>query len=90
MEHDVRAATAHARYLAESYTGHLAEGAFRRPSRGRQRAHPLQGRWLLPRRWDAWLAATLFGLPDGEQPGSAHYQALQGLFPGRGRLRPGA
>ena len=84
VEHDVRAATAHARYLAESYTGHLAEGAFRRPSRGRQQAHPLQGRWLLPRRWDAWLAATLFGLPDGEQPGSAHYQALQGLFPAEG------
>jgi hypothetical protein len=42
----------------------------------------MQGRWLLPRKWDAWLAATLFGLPDGEQPGAGHYQALEGLFPG--------
>jgi len=83
VEHDVRAATAQARYLAESYTGHLADGAFRR-RRGRQRGHPMQGRWLLPRKWDAWLAATLFGLPDGEQPGRHHYQALQGLFPGEG------
>jgi hypothetical protein len=82
VEHDVRAATAQARYLAESYTGHLAEGAFRRERRGRQRGHPMLGRWLLPRKWDAWLAATLFGLPDGEQPGAEHYRALQGLFPG--------
>jgi hypothetical protein len=84
VEHDVRAATAQARYLAESYTGHLAEGAFRRDRRSRQRAHPMHGRWLLPRKWDAWLAATLFGLPDGEQPATVHYQALQGLFPGEG------
>jgi hypothetical protein len=84
VEHHVRAATAHARYLAESYTGHLAEGAFRRQRRGRNRGHPMLGRWLLPRKWDAWLAATLFGLSDGEQPTLEHYQALQGLFPGEG------
>jgi len=80
VEHDVRAATAQARYLAESYAGHLAEGAFSRRRGGRERGHPMQGRWLLPRKWDAWLAASLYGVPDGEQPGRHHYQALLELF----------
>ncbi|MQA08646.1 MAG: hypothetical protein GEU98_08855 [Pseudonocardiaceae bacterium] len=84
VEHHVRAATAHARFLAENYTSHLSEGAFRRQRRGRKSPHPMQGRWLLPRKWDAWLAATLFNIPDGEQPRREHYKALQGLFPDEG------
>ncbi|MEV0246002.1 hypothetical protein AB0H76_05360 [Nocardia sp. NPDC050712] len=84
VEHEVRAATAQARFLAETYTGHLAEGAFRRAQRGRNPGHPLFGRWLLPRRWDARLVATLFGIPEGVAPLPAHYAMLQGLFPGEG------
>lgn len=84
VEHTVRAATAQARYLAENYTGHLSEGEFRRHRRGRKNGHPMLERWLLPRKWDGWLAATLFGLADGEQPQRVHYEALQGLFPDEG------
>ncbi|WP_228542614.1 hypothetical protein [Nocardia sp. XZ_19_369] len=81
VEHQVRAATAQARFLAETYTGHLSEGAFRRQERGRNPGHPMFGRWLLPRRWDARLAATLFGIPDDVKPTPEHYEMLQGLFP---------
>lgn len=84
VEHQVRAATAQARFLAETYTGHLAEGAFRRSQRGRNPGHPLFGRWLLPRRWDSRLAATLFGIPDDVKLAPEHFEMLQGLFPGEG------
>lgn len=80
IERRVRAAVSLARYLAESYTHHLAEGHFQRGSR--QAGHPLFGRWLLPRRWDAWLAAALFDLPDGHLPHPDHFDALAALFPG--------
>lgn len=79
VEHQVRAAIAQARFLAENYTSHLAEGAFRRIRRSRG-SHPMAGRWLLPRKWDGWLAATLFGVPDGQPPEREHYQMLQALF----------
>jgi hypothetical protein len=81
IEGRVHAALAQARYLAEQYNRHLAAGHFRRGRTGKTPGHPLFGRWLLPRRWDAWLAATLFNLPDGQDPAANHYEALQALFP---------
>jgi hypothetical protein len=81
IEGRVQAALAQARYLAENYNRHLAAGHFRRSRNGRSPGHPMFGRWLLPRRWDAWLAAILFNLPDGQQPSDAHYKALQAVFP---------
>ncbi|SDY77343.1 hypothetical protein SAMN05216215_1034103 [Saccharopolyspora shandongensis] len=82
VEGRTRAAVSLARYLAESYTQHLASGHFRRPRTDRTAGHPLFGRWLLPRRWDSWLAATLFNLPADEPPHSDHFAALHALFPG--------
>lgn len=76
VEGRTRAAVSLARYLAESYTQHLASGHFRRPRRS------LFGRWLLPRRWDSWLAATLFNLPDQQIPHPDHFDTLRALFPG--------
>jgi hypothetical protein len=81
IEGRVHAALTQARYLAEKYNRHLAAGHFRLGRNGQTPGHPLFGRWLLPRRWDAWLAATMFNLPDGEEPSQNHYQALQTLFP---------
>jgi hypothetical protein len=81
IEGRVHAALTQARYLAEQYNRHLAAGHFRRGRNGKSPGHPLFGRWLLPRRWDAWLAATLFNLPDGQAPADHHYKALQMLFP---------
>jgi hypothetical protein len=48
--------------LAENYNRHLAANHFRRSRNGISAGHPMFGRWLLPRRRDAWLAATLFNL----------------------------
>lgn len=81
IEGSVHAALTEARYLAENYNRHLAAGHFRRARSGQSRGHPMFGRWLLPRRWDAWLASALFNVPDGDAPGDAHYKALQGLLP---------
>lgn len=82
VEGRTRAAVSLARYLAESYTQHLASGHFRRPRKDHTAGHPLFGRWLLPRRWDSWLAATLFNLPDGQPAHPDHFDALRALFPG--------
>ena len=81
IEGRVHAALAQARYLAEQYNRHLAAGHFWRGRSVSTPGHPLFGRWLLPRRWDAWLAATLFNLPDGQPPADHHFKALQALFP---------
>lgn len=82
LEGRVRAAVTVSRYLAESYTHHLAAGHFQRTHGN---GHPLAGRWVVPRRWDAWLAATLFGLPEETPPTEEHRAALRALFPGEPR-----
>ncbi|GAA5118279.1 hypothetical protein [Haloechinothrix salitolerans] len=81
IEGRVHAALTQARFLAENYNRHLAAGHFRRSRNGISAGHPMFGRWLLPRRWDAWLAATLFNLPEGTPPGGEHYDTLEALFP---------
>lgn len=81
IEGQVHAALAQARFLAENYNRHLAADHFIRSRRGHGAGHPMFGRWLLPRRWDAWLAAALFDVPDGTAPGSEHYDLLEGMFP---------
>lgn len=88
IEGRVHAALAQARYLAENYNRHLAAGHFRRSRSGRSPGHPMTGRWLLPRRWDAWLAAALFNVPDGQAPGDGHYKALQAMLPMEDRHVP--
>lgn len=78
VEGRVHAALTQARYLAENYNRHLAADHFRR---GRSKGHPMFGRWLLPRRWDAWLAAVLFNMPEDQRPSPALVSVLQGMFP---------
>lgn len=81
IEGQVQAALSQARFLAENYNRHLAADHFRRSRRGAGSGHPMFGRWLLPRRWDAWLAAALFNVPDGAPPGSEYYDMLEAMFP---------
>lgn len=88
IEGRVHAALVQARYLAENYNRHLAAGHFRRSRNGRSPGHPMSGRWLLPRRWDAWLAAALFNVPDGQPPSDGHYKALQAMLPMEERQVP--
>jgi hypothetical protein len=81
IEGRVHAALTQARFLAENYNRHLAANHFRRSRNGVSAGHPMFGRWLLPRRWDAWLAATLFNLPRSTPPGGEHYDTLDAMFP---------
>lgn len=81
IEGRVHAALTQARFLAENYNRHLSAGHFRRSRSSISTGNPMFGRWLLPRRWDAWLAAALFNLPEGTPPGREHYNALDTLFP---------
>lgn len=81
IEGRVHAALTQARFLAENYNRHLAANHFRRSRNGVSAGHPMIGRWLLPRRWDAWLAATLFDLPEDTPPGGEHYDTLEAMFP---------
>jgi hypothetical protein len=81
IEGRVHAALTQARFLAENYNRHLAADHFRRSRNGVSAGHPMFGRWLLPRRWDAWLAATLFNLPEDTPPGGEHYDTLEAMFP---------
>ena len=81
IEGQVHAALTQARFLAENYNRHLAANHFRRSRNGVSAGHPMFGRWLLPRRWDAWLAATLFNLPEDTPPGGEHYDTLEAMFP---------
>ncbi|MFD3705774.1 hypothetical protein ACFWUP_21760 [Nocardia sp. NPDC058658] len=81
VEGRIHATLAQARFLAENYNRHLAAGHFRRSGNGISGGHPMFGRWLLPRRWDSWLAATLFNLPEETPPGRHHYDTLEAMFP---------
>ena len=64
------------RYLSENYVSHLAYGRIGEPAPGVQR------RWTVPRRWDAWLTARLFGMTD-EDIAPEQVVVFQSLFPGR-------
>lgn len=81
IEGRIHAALTQARYLAENYNRHLAANHFQRSRSGTTPGHPMFGRWLLPRRWDTWLAATLFNLPEDTPPGGEHYDTLNAMFP---------
>jgi hypothetical protein len=84
VEGRIHTVLSQARYLAENYNRHLAEGDFIRSRAGRSPGHPMFGRWVLPRRWDSWLAAALFGIPPDVQdvPVTPEQLAtLDALFP---------
>ncbi|MFI5734971.1 hypothetical protein ACIA49_32970 [Kribbella sp. NPDC051587] len=91
IEGRIHTVLSQARYLAENYNRHLAEGDFIRSRSGRSPGHPMFGRWVLPRRWDGWLAAALFGVPPDvvDTPVTAEQLAtLDALFPGSNSLAP--
>jgi hypothetical protein len=81
VEANVRAALLHTRYLAEAYNSNLARGRFVPLTRGRSRRNLRLDRWLVPRRWDAALAARLCGLDEGTLVTDEHMAVLQSLFP---------
>ncbi|GAA3083830.1 hypothetical protein JOF29_004435 [Kribbella aluminosa] len=84
IEGRVQALLSQARYLAENYNRHLAAGDFIRSRAGRSPGHPMFGRWVLPRRWDGWLAAALFGIPPDAKDLSVSTEqlaTLDALFP---------
>ena len=62
----------HLSWLAEGYVSHLARGTIT-PDRGRRRM-------VVPRRWDALLAARLFKLAKDERPTDEQMDAVNQLF----------
>jgi hypothetical protein len=81
VEANVRAALLHTRYLAEAYTSNLVRGRFVPLARGRTKRTLRLDRWLVPRRWDAGLAARLSGLDEEAEVTREHIAVLQSLFP---------
>jgi hypothetical protein len=67
VDASVRDACSATRFLSENYVSHLAYGRLgsTAPDNGRSRGPSRH--WVVPRRWDAWLTARLFGL-DKETP----------------------
>jgi hypothetical protein len=62
----------HLSWLAEGYVSHLARGTIT-PDRERRRM-------VVPRRWDAFVAARLFNLAKGERPTDEQMDAVSQLF----------
>lgn len=51
------------RYLSELYVSHVSYDRIGAASSSRRRRRPGPGRnWIVPRRWDSWLAGALFGV----------------------------
>jgi hypothetical protein len=67
LDESMRKTLARTRWLAETYTSHLAYGTLARSAReqkkrrGRhQSARPVQDkRWIIPQRWDGWISTQL-------------------------------
>ncbi|MEV8289267.1 hypothetical protein [Streptomyces niveus] len=86
----VRDAFVNLRYLSETYVSHLTYarlGATSRPGRRRPRG---PGRsWMVPRRWDNWLAGKLFGA-EPDDVGEDQIKTFRSLFPDGPDIAPDA
>jgi hypothetical protein len=83
IDADARDAISTTRYLSEAYVSHIVHGrlAPTRPTRG----GPGPSRsWLVPRRWDSWLASRLLGSEADQPVPEEHILALRSLFLGEG------
>ncbi|MFI0418822.1 hypothetical protein [Spongiactinospora sp. 9N601] len=70
VDANVRDAYFQLRYLSETYVSHLAYERIGAVSPAKQRRpHGPRRGWIVPRRWDNWLAAKLFDVqPDAVSP----------------------
>ena len=64
VDANVRDACFSTRFLSENYVSHLAYGRLGAAAPDTRRPRGPSRHWVVPRRWDAWLTARLFGLPD--------------------------
>lgn len=79
IDAEVRDALSATRFLAETYVSHLTHGRLH-PTRPKRGGPGPSRSWLVPRRWDGWLAARLNGLGEDEPIGDDHMQTLRSLF----------
>jgi hypothetical protein len=88
VDASVRDAFFQTSYLATAYVSHLHFGRLgaARPER-RRRPGPAR-HWVVPRRWDAWLAAKLFRLPEDAPVSQEQMNMLRSLFPDSRNRRP--
>lgn len=67
VDASVRDACSATRFLSENYVSHLHYGRLGPTTPDTRRPRGPSRHWVVPRRWDAWLTARLFGL-DKETP----------------------
>jgi hypothetical protein len=87
VESNVRDMVHHSKFLASTYTAALHHGLIAASSGA---ASARTGRyWLVPRRWDGFLAAQLHGLPEGDPLTPEMISRFKSLFPGEDLPQPG-
>jgi hypothetical protein len=82
VDANVRDALALTRFLSENYVSHLAYGRLGAAAADRRRPRGPSRHWVVPRRWDAWLTAQLFGLDDGVPVTDEQLATFRSLFAG--------
>jgi hypothetical protein len=87
VESNVRDMVHHSKFLASTYTAALHHGLI---AAGGGAASARTGRyWLVPRRWDGFLAAQLHGLADDDPLTPQMISRFKSLFPGDDPPQPG-
>ncbi|MFD5552631.1 hypothetical protein ACFWIA_02185 [Streptomyces sp. NPDC127068] len=86
----VRDAFVNLRYLSETYVSHLTYARLGATSRlGRRRPRGPGRFWMVPRRWDNWLAGKLFGV-EPDDVSADQMNTFRSLFPDGPDLAPDA
>jgi hypothetical protein len=88
VDANVRDALHLTRYLSELYVSHLAYARLGTALAARRGPLGPSRRWVVPRRWDAWLTARLFGLPGDAEVTDEQMHMFQSLFPGETAVLP--
>ena len=86
VDANVRDACFSTRFLSENYVSHLAYGRLGAAAPDARRPRGPSRHWVVPRRWDAWLTARLFGLSDKAPVTDEQLTMFVSLFSGEPRL----
>lgn len=82
VDANVRDACFSTRFLSENYVSHLAYGRLGAAAPDTRRPRGPSRHWVVPRRWDAWLTARLFGLPEDAPVTDQQLAMFRSLFGG--------
>jgi hypothetical protein len=82
VDASVRDACSATRFLSENYVSHLAYGRLGTSNPDTRRRPGPSRHWVVPRRWDSWLTARLFGLDDTAPVTGRQLAMFASLFSG--------